>query len=262
MTRWLVKLAGNESDLDALVKLNTEPDFRVTNKDEAYYLTCVEFDQMQEAAEVYAATKDALLPDINGLMQLRNADSQSVSVDCVVQQNADGSQTTARYLFGTARIVASAGLTAEAVVIGPDGTVVPSPEPANFQARRKLARKHAEVRQALAYWFACDATAPDFWVNAYKVFEVIRGDIAGGRGKGQGTEEMKRRGWAMQDEIRSFKESANNHAISGDKARHASTQPLEPGIAPLHEGEALALIKRMLECWLDWKIARSGNDTP
>lgn len=259
MAGWVVKLTGDDFDLNAVAKVATEPDCRVTKEDGAYYLASTDFAAMQEPGEVHALATTTLLPRINGLMRLRNLNALPVSLDSVIRLNADGSRTHARFIVASAVLSGNSRITAEATVIGPDGVVVLSPEPAIFQSRFQLAQKHPAVADALKYWVACVPGDADFWINANKVFDIIRADVGNGN-VGGGTQRIENNGWATRADIEGFGEAANNPAVSGGKARHG--HGWTPKAPPMNEGEAVAFIQHLLDRWLDDKAAQAGLSVP
>lgn len=260
MPQWLVKLAGDDIDLRSLSGQFREPECRVDkDTDGVYHLTSDTFDSMTVAAEVHTASSDMLLL-INDLMKVRNPEYRPALLDKVVRINDDG--TRSGYVFGSATMRGSGRATAEGIVIAPDGKVVPSPEPDKSQARLKLAEQDAKVREVLVYWRGCNAGDSDLCFNAYKVYEIIREDVAGGRDEGQGTEEIKSRGWATKVELWNFTAWANDPKISSGKARHARHKPAQRQVTELGEGDAVAFTKRLLDNWLDWKVAQIGSSSP
>lgn len=256
MAQWMVRLAGDEFDLQTLSILYSEPAVRVAQNDGAYYLTSDTFASLAESSEVYAAATD-LLQLINPLTPLRAANYEPVLVDSVVRLNENGSRTTTRIASGVVALIGSARLRGEGVVLGPDGQPVPSPEPGVAQARLKLALQDANIKRALTYWQRCKPGDADVCQYANKVYEVIREDMASGGHVGQGTETIKQQKWATRGEIDDFQAWANSPAISGEKARHVDSRPTKPGITPLSDSEALAFIRRLFNYWLDWKVKQT-----
>lgn len=255
MPKWMVKLTGHEFDLKALSKLYTEPECRVAKDDDgAYYLTRTAFDALQ-GFEVDAASC-AWLPIVNDLMRLRNASYESVSLDGVYHINDDG--TRAHHVFLSGVSSGRSWGVAEFTVTGPDGQPRPSPEPAIARDRLKLAEQDVKVREALLYWHKCVPGGVDICHYANKVYEIIREDMANGKGLGEGTVAIKRERWATSDELLNFGAWANTRAISGEKARHADNRPVKPGVTHyLNEGEAVEFIRRLLNRWFDWKVKQT-----
>jgi hypothetical protein len=255
MARWTVKLAGHDFDLRALSKLYAEPECRVAkDADGVYYLTRASYAAM-EGFEVDQASH-AWLSIANELMRVRSLGYEPVALDGVYEVDDDG--TKRHYVFLSGIASGSSRAHAELTVGSADGKPRPDPEPAHAQAHLKLAEQGAKVREALTYWSRCTPGDADLCSYAYKVYEIIREDMAGGQSKSVGTDEMKQRGWATKAELDDFRAWANNRAISGERARHAGSQKIDQGVTPLSNGAALATVQRLLSQWLDLKVQQEA----
>lgn len=111
------------------------------------------------------------------------------------------------------------------------------PDPAEFIA---LALKDKAAAKALRlYSIELD------WTNLYRIYEIIVEDAK------QST--IFARGWASEDEIKTFKASANNASVSGDLARHGTMKHGKPK-QTMSMARARHVIRRVLSNWLNSKI--------
>lgn len=253
MTKWIVKLAGDEFDLKTLSSLYTEPDSHVANDVGGWcYLTRKAFDTM-EGFEVDAAACEWLLL-ANGLTSVRMTGYEAISLDGVYLVNEDGSRT--RQHFGRVNFSGTGKLRCDGIVLGPDGQPIPSDEPAIAQKRLKLALRDQKVKIALTLWRRCTPSDAAQWIYLYKIYEIIGAEMAGGN-KNRIKQALENRGWATRAESKNFGEAANNPDVSGDTARHGAGWPTEQGVTPLNTGEAIAFIRCLLNQWLDWKVTQT-----
>lgn len=254
MAQWMVKLAGDELDLKDVSKLYTEPQCWVARDDDgAYYLTSDVFDSMDGGGDIEAAAHE-LLVYVNALTSLRNSGFQPISVDGVYSLNDDG--TKAHHVLLRATMSASARLHAELTVLGPNGQPIPSAEPALAQIRLKLAQRDMKVRTVLSLWRGCTPSDAGLWIYLYKIYEIIGDDMAGGN-KNNIRQILKQLGWATKAELENFGEAANNPAVSGDNARHGASWMTRAGIVPFSADQAIAFIRRLVERWLNEKVAQT-----
>jgi hypothetical protein len=106
----------------------------------------------------------------------------------------------------------------------------------------ELALKQPEVAKALRI-FLSDRS----WVGLYKVFELIRADAGGS---------MFALGWTTKAEVGHFTHTANSPAASGDDARHG-VLPGDPPAMPMRRDDAVQLIERLLQRWLEYLTQRT-----
>ena len=128
-------------------------------------------------------------------------------------------------------------MSAEAVVIGPDGKPKPTPSP--WPARFTLAMHNHEVAEVLEL---LSRDAPLGWMELYKIYEVVREAVKPRR--------ITELGWWRKSEESAFTGSANRPDVSGLEARHARV----PGDAPrsrISLVEGRAQISRLVTLWID-----------
>ena len=250
MPQWMVKLSGHAFDLRALCKVCTDPGCRVAeDADGAYYLTRTAYSAMQ-GYEVDKAAR-AWLDSINGLMKLHTG---VVAIDGVYEIKDDGTRTG--HHFGSVQFSAPSHLRVDAVVIGPDGHPVPSPEIELIRKRLEFAERAPtkQIRNALRYLNRSVIGDAAFWMNLNKAYDIICADICGDKRKRK--QVIPGLGWKVtRAAMDSFEEAANNPAISGDTARHGDEWTTSQGVTAFNESEALAFIHHLLNSWIDWKLA-------
>ena len=250
---------GDEFDLRAISILFSAPECLVVkDADGAYYLSGESYASDADVSRADSASREQLAL-INSLMKVRDLSFELVSVESIYKVNDDG--TRQRYVLGSGVASGRARAFADAVVVGPDGLPVPSPEPDISQARLKLAQHDTYVKETLTFWSECRIGDAGFWVSANKVYERIRGDMGGGyktrEYKRKGRDEIIRNLWATAIEIGNFGEAANNPDITGKAARHGVGWTMPQSVTPMNEGEALAFTQRLLNHWITWKIAQT-----
>jgi hypothetical protein len=254
MAQWLAKLDGHEFDKKNLSKFFTEPTCHVgLDDDGAYYLTSDSFAPTAEASEVRAAAED-MLRIVNDLMRFRDQGYQLVSLVNVARSNDDGTRSV--YVFGSAYLGGTGRLSVEGTVTDADGQPIQSPEPGIAQARLKLAQQDTSVKMVLSLWRNCTPTDAALWIYLYKIYEIIRAEMAGGN-KNQIKQALTGLGWATSVEVQNSGEAANNPDVTGDNARHAAGWKTRPGVIPMGADQAIAFIHHLTALWLDEKLKQT-----
>jgi hypothetical protein len=121
MTEWLVRLDGQEFDLDHLTGWFSGPDCDVERREDGYYLKCSSFDNMIVAADVLARATD-VVEWLNGLGRMESAGFRPISAGHVVRVHDDGR----RNFFVICRGEISIGrgrLSGIGYVVRPDGRI-------------------------------------------------------------------------------------------------------------------------------------------
>jgi hypothetical protein len=199
--RWLVRLAGNESDLQALESLLASGPITVTReKGDEWYLS----GQVFEGIEDPAAARDRgveVAEIVNGVGVLFGLEKVAIG-STVSEVTEDG---TRRNVVFVAESIA-VHVRVNAVVLGPDGKPKEDENALAFRRTLNLALNEKGVRDALHF-----LAQQQNWYNLYKVFEVVQDDVHKGV-------------WNLVDEtmLRSFKGTAQSRRLLGDEARHAS----------------------------------------
>ncbi|MFN3005706.1 hypothetical protein [Mycolicibacterium wolinskyi] len=235
-------LDGEQPDLQRLAVLFADGDVRVL-RDEAsgtYYLTAMELNSAHEADRVYV-TVEALLNRINGSARTLTSDFRPVRY--ARRYTTDDGEVIQPAAF---QLTLRVGISASAVVRGPDGEPLPtSPPPA--PTHLALAASDVTVDRVLA------RMAGDLdWFNLFKVYELVRDDPA----KPSSIAGM---GWATENQQSAFRSSANRPDVSGDDARHAVSPNTTPPRRTMTLAEGETWIRNLVSKWLAWKAGPTPN---
>jgi hypothetical protein len=249
---WLVRLGGDEWSLQGLSEaLPTVP--RIWKDDDGdYYLSapalsaCVDDKGAWREAELTVAR-------INDAAALEPG-HRPVVTQAVVQVGDDGSRrASVRVTVGTGHLVA-AGARVSATVTRADGTVDPSGPSRLEQLYRELEKEgdQSELAYTLKMW----RSGPRDWRVLYNVYESIKYDVSRGTNDYKALEAVVPRGmtWPeLDNELERFRDTANNRRYSGLAARHGKPWA-ERMENPMSERDAMDLIRRLLETWINTKI--------
>jgi hypothetical protein len=161
-------------------------------------------------------------------MRLGNPSYQNVKRGHLREQRADGTQEISVFVE-PATIKIRASLLPVKVLGGAPTKQLGDP------ARRYIAAAvgDPDADETLDQW----ANEPHDWVNLYKVFEIIR--ARGGLDPSLSKSQLGR-----------FTQTANDQRAAGRQARHARSET-EPPKKPMGALEAEAIIRRLLQAWLD-----------
>jgi hypothetical protein len=236
MAKWLIRLKGEEFDLKDLTPLVHSPNHAVIEENGLYYLWSLDFDSLDSASEVRELAS-SLIDVLNGAVKLHTSGFHGVSEDGVIMIEEDGRRHEYVYLGGSsaARSRASASIT---VITSGDKEQVAQP-PRDVESWISLAETHKAVGNALHFF------KEDTWTSLYKIYEIIREDVAGQKA-------IIKSGWATKRGLNRFTQTAQSRAAIGDLARHATSKP-EPPLQPMNIKEARALVRGMILGWLSSK---------
>lgn len=244
MTKWLVRLQGDEHDLEALCERFDSPGWGITKENDGYYLKSSDFDSLIEADDVRSCAT-GLLASINGFAQIFLGQFEPVQQDgLVVLVNKDG--TRQRYMAVSSEVKIRWRTSVSAT--SANGSPVTPQPPTEAEAWHTLVSKDRDVEDAL-YFFQQGTT----WGSLRKVYEIIKEDF------GQPSK-IEKYGWASKEEIERFKESANNPQISGHDAVHARSKRT-PRYSPMSLSEGRGFIHGVVRHYLQWKLNKQ-MDTP
>jgi hypothetical protein len=84
------------------------------------------------------------------------------------------------------------------------------------------------------------------WVDLYRIYEVLEGDL-GGQHKAQALD------WISESDLKLFKRSANSVKAAGDAARHGR-ELAEPPLHPMTLREARSFLREMVGDWIEHKL--------
>jgi len=234
MPTWLVQLSGDKYDLEDLPAWFPTSEARVIEASDGYYLESSLFEFVEDSSEVHRLA-EGLREHILGAARLMRPDFQSLGVGAVIRQYEDGRRDA--FVMGSATLTLQSAKLKATGTVGSGNTTSQLPRPTQWIS---LATRDVKVAQALRLW----GTGPIDWVNLYRVFEVIEGDIGGA---------IYRNKWTTHTEAVRFTRTANSVAVLGDAARHAKPNVLAPA-KPMSLGEARNFVRHLLEQWIDSKL--------
>lgn len=241
---WLVKLRGDSVDLERLrtdlASGTVKVIFRETDN-KGYFLSAGKFAALGDADEVRNAAEE-LIPMINGIAKLRWADAQPVQFEGMIRVGDGREDVFVPVASNHMRMAAGT----PTVRLGPAGAEQTPPK-SIIEPAVSAAETDAPVAKALRILGSSKLN----WAVLRRLYEVLEGDV------GQPSR-IEKRGWATQEEIKRFIESASQPEASGDEAVHGrSKRPLY--YAPLHFEDGKAFVLGLLRRWVDSKLNARGS---
>ena len=236
MSKWLVGLKGEKFDLEDLPALLHSPEFAIVEENGFYYLQSSEFESLTSADEV-REQGTALIEILNGVASLRRDNFRDVSEGNITRVEDDGRRHHYVYVEGT--IIMRAKVSADAIVIAPNGTEKKVAQPTNIKTWIDIAKECKPVADALRFFR--DGT----WGNLYKVFEIIRDDVGGEHA-------IIEKGWVSKRKLSRFTQTAQSSTALGDHARHASEKYKAP-VQPMSLSDAKSVLRGILINWMQTK---------
>ena len=236
MGKWLVRLKGERFDLEDLPTLLHSPELAVIEKNGFYYLRSSEFESLTSPDEVHKQGI-TLIEILNGVVSLRRDNFRDVSEDGITRVEDDGRPY--HYVqFGAATPTMRAKVSADAIVIAPNGTEKKVGH-SDIETWISIAKKCEPVVDALRFFR--DGT----WGNLYKVLEIIRDDVGGEHA-------IIEKDWVSKRTLSRFTQTAQSRAALGDHARHASEKYKAP-VQPMSLSDAKSVIRGILINWMQTK---------
>jgi hypothetical protein len=221
MVQTLVRLEGEEIDIEDLVEFLPKLSWNITKLSDGFYLTSEKLSNIQKNRDVIAKAQE-ILDILNGAANIQYQNHQKVTPSNMMRIDKEGRH---HYVLIT-----------ESIVIR--SRTNKSPEKAS-NTWLELSDKDEYVRDAL--FFFKEIT----WFNLYKVFEVIRDDV--------GNEKVLQEKKLMSaSEIHSFRGTSQNRRVIGELARHG-TKNFQIPKKPITLEEAYNLMKRVFENWIKTK---------
>jgi hypothetical protein len=232
MAEWRARLMGNPGELEDAARVLTFSDAHVIEEDGDYFLTSPKFVSLANHSDVLIHAKE-LLRIINGATRVETGAPLRIEVtDQTVYIGDDGSRQNSASATAGILIVRSWEFDeAKAVEVSK-----------RIRHMLELSAKDTAVADALRFFNAGEPR----WDGLYKVFEVIRADVGG-------MEDLKNTNWVEDRELRNFTHTAQHPAVLGDTARHVRSRA-KPPPNPMGLPEAEALIRRLLERWMESKL--------
>ncbi|MBI4302647.1 MAG: hypothetical protein HY664_08570 [Chloroflexi bacterium] len=246
MKKWLVRLKGEEFDLEDLATEIRSPSFNVAKENDYYYLTSLGFNSLTTADDVRAKATE-LIRVINGAASLTFAKFQGVEFDALTLIEPNGRRHN--YIYLAATLTARARVSATLTTVNSEGTEDLSQQPTEMESWVTLAMQERDVADCLHFFR--DGT----WFSLYKVYEIVRDD------SGRDDRRIIRNGWATKSELSRFRGTAQSQAALGVEARHASKR-YKPPSEPMSISEARSLIRDLLRNWLVARKQPTLRDDP
>lgn len=232
---WMVQLAGDTSDLASLAQSLTGSDVNVSHDGQDYVLTSDRFASSDEAAAVRQKAED-MIAVLNGASRLALDATQAIRVGAVYRRREDGKREL--FFFLEPAVIRFRVIAPTVKVTRADGTV----EEFHPADPVKQWSTLALMNDAIANVFRILAGGTLDWVNLYRIFEIIGGDV--GR-----SDSIATNGWATKESMRLFKHTANSPGALGIDARHGA-ETTQPPTNPMTISEARTLINSIIYAWL------------
>ena len=242
---WLVRLEGDEWSLEDLPKWFGQLDHKVRLEDGKYYLASAAFEHCTTSPAVWEVT-DQIIERINGAVRAFEPLFRPVQVGTeLVEVHDDGTRKVHRRLRPAGGEVRMKGRE-----VNIDGEP-PPPQPskpeklvAHWEANEAEGHE-SDLGRALRFWLLPQQT----WVPLYNVYEVIKHDMSGGTGDPKALLPLLPNHPDLGDQLKRFRDTANNPEHAGIHARHGKPQPKSrPERMTL--AEAQSLIHQLLVAWL------------
>ena len=224
-------LTGDALDLAYLAAVLPVGDAQVMKDGDRFCMTSVEADSVPDAQVREVARK--LVARINAIGRLQNASFRPVQFADAYEHDAGVTVVGA-----TATLRARSSMTAEAVVLDADGSVVPQPPPPG-PGRLAIAATNPDVAEVLQ---VLGQPQPPNFAELYKIDEIIK---SSGRLKA-----VMQSAGVSDEERRLFKQTADHQDASGADSRHARNKQ-QPPKSPMAIDQARAMIGKLLTAWLD-----------
>ena len=240
---WMVKLAGDTSDLGALGQSLAGSDINISHDGQDYFLTSDRFAPGDESADVRQKAED-IIAVLNGASRLALDATQPIRLGAVYRRREDGRRDI--FLFPEPLLIRFRAVSPTVKVSHPDGTLEEfhPADPVKQWATLALSN------DAVADVFRILAAGTLDWVSLYRIFEIIREDVGD-------LDSIASKGWPTLASMKLFKHTANSPAAVGRDARHGA-QTTQPPTKPMTISKARALINSIIHAWLRAKTAGSA----
>lgn len=232
--QWFVRLTGTSVDLEELIPLLEGSPLSLLRDHEGILLSSDGFRDVNDIDELLVVAGQ-YLSLLNGTARLVLGAMNPFGIAHVKCIKDDGTATVSVTITETLTLRGHV----QVVMLGEDGPVEVPRYPRGFLARWIAHAERSErAAKALRLW----GTGEFSWVNLYRIYELIRADLAGGK-------ELENRGWTTRAAIDRFTASANHPDVAGDTARHGFL-PGPPPRRTMELGEARAFVELLLHRWL------------
>lgn len=231
---WKACIGGDESFLTDLSRVLTGPDYIVRKGTDGFVVEGTMFARCKSEDDC-RSLMSPWIESLNGAATLVGGCSRPVELSYVFFVAPDG---TRRVFVLMQETIGVATDSVRVTVTKADGTIeehFPAQEVPKILAAGMADQDVAKVLRLLA-------KRDRSWVQLYRVFEIVRGNVGGG-------DAVVRAGWISKAAQTRFTRSANHPEVSGDDARHGVDSSEPPG-HPMTLAEARALIEAIVQQWL------------
>ena len=235
MSRWMVQLVGDDSDLSVLQRLFPKGEHRVEKEGDAYYLLSDTFASSDDHERTRGIAIE-LVALMNGAAIVWDRDQREVKAGTVCLDDNGGRKA---FLQGTCEV--RSRFMATLTMTKADGTEV-QPDPSSAEGFVLLAHHDKKVSKALQFF-----TPEHNWHTLYHVYEIIVADFK------MQISKIERLGLASEGECGRFNRTANWYETHG--GRHVVRKGREPDKL-MSLDEAHEFVRRLLGRWLEAKLNR------
>lgn len=225
MAEWLVKLRGEEDDLellkDHLCSPSITPTVSVTKKENDYYLSSDKLASITDR-DLVRERAEELVDHLNKVATLLLGTGYSLVEEDGIFALDEGHLS----------MVSKSVLVTWSVRVELKHTT-----PEDIEKTMKLVSRDLRFEEALYFLMKSN------WINLYKAWEIA-GDVAGG------AHQLIKNGWADEEEQGRFTGTAQSKGELGDEARHASEKYKSPK-NPMPLSEAQDFVRSVILAWAD-----------
>lgn len=232
MENWLVRLKGEEFDLEILPPLLHSTKLSIIKENNSYYLKSSDFDSLKSADEVRESAI-AIIKRLNGTMMLFNHNFHSISEDGVLLVEKNGKRCFHLYLEGSIKMRSRVSANFKATT--PNGIQQIDPQYSTVESWINLAKSDKIIADALHFF------KKGTWISFYKVYEIIKDDIGS-------QQAIIKSGFVKKQKLKRFTQTAQSSLALGDEARHASKK-CKPPAKPMTFDEAKSFIREFIISW-------------
>lgn len=171
MPEWLVRLQGDQFDLEDLSRHLSSFDLNVAEKDGHYHLRSADFDLMTDYGAVRERATE-LFEHINSAAKYVDPSFRDISFDFITRIDEDGK----RMHFKVAVVTAGSRVRATVPPLTADGTVAtvdPPQHPSEVESLVALVEQDEKVAKALRFLHKGDLP------NLYKAWEEVKDAVGG-----------------------------------------------------------------------------------
>lgn len=233
---WKVEMHGHPFDLEDLAAALGDSGSveRVRDK---WFLTSSEIGPATAAPRELMQAAGKVVEGPIAVLTAEATSFRGVTLGGLIFERADGGNNfTLAIEPGVVEVRGAAIGRARAVAVG--GTPLPDPR----VKRARLYATDAVVRRAVDFINKTD----DTFASIYKAFEVVREDLGGEK-------EIATLTGIPAARLSAFRENANRSALSGDKARHATSDGRPVTTPRMSVEEGREMVRHVILAWTDTK---------